>query len=158
MFRFLKLVILISSWTRFNCLSREAKSSDCCFDRYKSRARSFRSSCVIQSGSLPLVPEYVDSISSLFTGGVGTGRSSELGTGLIAGYYAVSKRMRYPTKSKKIFKKNMENSRVELTADWKSLADLETHIPERCTVTITICNNDDTTQSHSQEINIRIQT
>ena len=57
-------------------------------------------------GSLPLVPEYVDSISSkdidsaesylegfsssdkerryLFTGGVGTGRSSEWGMGLIA--------------------------------------------------------------------------
>ena len=94
------------SGTKFHCLSREAKSSDCCFDRYKSRARSFRSSCVIQCGSLPLVPEYVDSISSkyidsaessledisssdeerrsLFTGGVGTGRSSEWGTGLIA--------------------------------------------------------------------------
>ena len=42
LFRFLKLVILTSSWTRFHCLSREAKSSDCCFDRYKSRARSFR--------------------------------------------------------------------------------------------------------------------
>ena len=106
LFRFLKLVILTSSWTMFHCLSREAKSSDCCFDRYKSRARSFRSSCVIQCGSLPLVPEYVDSISSkdidsaesslegisssdeerrsLFTGGVGTGRSSEWGTGLIA--------------------------------------------------------------------------
>ena len=104
--RFLKLVILTSSWTRFHCLSREAKSSDCCFDRYKSRARSFRSSCVIQCGSLPLVPEYIDSISSkdidsaesslegisssdeerryLFTGGVGTERSSEWGTGLIA--------------------------------------------------------------------------
>ena len=61
---------------------------------------------MIQCGSLPLVPEYVDSISSkdihsaesslegisssdeerrsLFTGGVGTGRSSEWGTGLIA--------------------------------------------------------------------------
>ena len=64
LFRFLKLVILTSSWTRFHCLSREAKSSDCCFDRYKSRARSFRFSCVIQCGSLPLVPEYVDSISS----------------------------------------------------------------------------------------------
>ena len=64
LFRFLKLVILTSSWTRFYCLSREAKSSDCCFDRYKSRARSFRSSCVILCGSLPLVPEYVDSISS----------------------------------------------------------------------------------------------
>ena len=106
LFRFLKLVILTSSWTRFHCLSREAKSSDCCFNRYKSRARSFRSSCVIQCGSLSLVPEYVDSISSkdidsaesslegnsssdeerrsLFTGGVGTGRSSEWGTGLIA--------------------------------------------------------------------------
>ena len=58
---------------------------------------------MIQCGSLPLVPEYVDSISSkdidsaetslesisssdeerrsLFTGGVGTGRSSEWGTG-----------------------------------------------------------------------------
>ena len=106
LFRFLKLVILTSSWTRFHCLSREAKSSVCCFDRYKSRARSFRSSYVIQCGSLPLVPEYVDSVSSkdidsvessleaisssdeerrsLFTGGVGTGRSSEWGTGLIA--------------------------------------------------------------------------
>ena len=106
MFRFLKLVILTSSWTRFHCLSREAKSSDCCFDRYKSRARSFRSSCVIQCDSLPLVPEYLDSISSkdmdstesslegisssdekrrsLFTGGVVTGRSSEWGTGFIA--------------------------------------------------------------------------
>ena len=41
LFRFLKQVILTSSWTRFHCLSREAKSSDCCFDRYKSRARSF---------------------------------------------------------------------------------------------------------------------
>ena len=61
---------------------------------------------MIQCGSLPLVPEYVDSIfskdidsaessiegisssdeerRSLFTGGVGTGRSSEWGTGLIA--------------------------------------------------------------------------
>ena len=61
---------------------------------------------MIQGGSLPLVPEYVDSVSSkdidlaesslerisssdeerrsLFTGGVGTGRSSEWGTGLIA--------------------------------------------------------------------------
>ena len=61
---------------------------------------------MIQCGSLPLVPEYVDLISSkdiystepslegisssdeerrsLFTGGVGTGRSSEWGTGLIA--------------------------------------------------------------------------
>ena len=60
---------------------------------------------MILCGSLPLVPEYVDSISSkdidlaesslegissdeerrsLFTGGVGTGRSSEWGTGLIA--------------------------------------------------------------------------
>ena len=106
LFRFLKLVILTSSWTRFHCLSWEAKSSDCCFDRYKSQARSFRSSCVIQCGSLPLVPEYVDSVyskdidsaesslegisssdeerRSLFTGGVGTGRSSEWGTGLIA--------------------------------------------------------------------------
>ena len=106
LFQFLKLVILTSSWTRFHCLSREAKSSDYCFDRYKSRARSFRSFCMIQCGSLPLVPEYVDSISSkdidsaesslegisssdeerrsLFTGGVGTGRSSEWGTGLIA--------------------------------------------------------------------------
>ena len=93
-------------WTRFHCLSREAKGTDCCFDRYKSRARSFRSSCVIQCGSLPLVPEYVDPISSkdiysaesslegisssdekrrsLFTGGVATGRSSEWGTSLIA--------------------------------------------------------------------------
>ena len=63
------------------------------------------SPCVIQCGSLPLVPENVDSISSkdidsvetslegissdeerisLFTGGVGTGRKSEWGTGLIA--------------------------------------------------------------------------
>ena len=64
LFRFLKLVILTSSWTRFHCLSREAKSSDCCFDRYKSQARLFRSSCVIQCGSLPLVPEYVNSIYS----------------------------------------------------------------------------------------------
>ena len=61
---------------------------------------------MIQCGSLPIVPEYVDSISSkdidsaesslqcisssdeerrfLFTGSVGTGRSSEWGTGLIA--------------------------------------------------------------------------
>ena len=61
---------------------------------------------MIQCGSLPLVAEYVDSISSkdidsvesslegisssdeerrsLFTGGVGTGRSSEWGMGLIA--------------------------------------------------------------------------
>ena len=61
---------------------------------------------MIQCGSLPLVPEYVDSISSkdidsaefslegislsdeerrsLFTGGMGIGRSSEWGTGLIA--------------------------------------------------------------------------
>ena len=61
---------------------------------------------MIQSGSLPLVPEYVDSISSkdidlaesslegisssdeerrsLFTGGAVTGRSSEWETGLIA--------------------------------------------------------------------------
>ena len=61
---------------------------------------------MIQCGSLPLVPEYVDSISSkdidlvesslegislsdeerrsLFTGGVDTGRSSESGTGVIA--------------------------------------------------------------------------
>ena len=99
LFRFLKLLILTSSWTRFHCLSREAKSSDCCFDKYKSRARSFRSSCVIQCGSLPLVPEYVDSISSkdidsaesslegifssdekrrsLFTRGMSTGISSE---------------------------------------------------------------------------------
>ena len=106
LFRFLKLVILTSSWTRFLCLRREAKRSDYCFDWYKSRARSFRSSCVIQCGSLPLVPEYVDSISSkdidlaesslegisssdeerrsLFIGGVGTGRSFEWGTGLIA--------------------------------------------------------------------------
>ena len=60
---------------------------------------------MIQCGSLPLVPEYVDSISSkdidsaesslegisssdeeirsLFTGGVGTGRSSEWGTGCL---------------------------------------------------------------------------
>ena len=60
---------------------------------------------MIQCGSLPLVPEYVDSISSkdidsaesslegvssseeerrsLFTGGVGTRRTSEWGTGLI---------------------------------------------------------------------------
>ena len=51
---------------------------------------------MIQCGSLPLVPEYVDSISSkegisssdeerrsLFTGDVSTGRSSEWGTGLI---------------------------------------------------------------------------
>ena len=50
----------------------------------------------MQCGSLPLVHEYVDSISSLegisssdeerslFTGGVGTGRSSEWGTDLIA--------------------------------------------------------------------------
>ena len=90
----------------FHCSSREAKSSDCCFDRYKSRARLFRSSCVIQCGSLPLVPEYVDLISSkdidsaessrggisssdeerkyLFTGVVGTETSSEWGTGLIA--------------------------------------------------------------------------
>ena len=88
-----------------DCLSLEAKSSDCFFDRYKSQARSFRSSCVIQCGSFSLVPEHVDSISSedidsaesslegisssdeersLFTGGVGTGRSSEWGTGLIA--------------------------------------------------------------------------
>ena len=106
LFRFLRLVILTSSWTRFHCLSREAKSSDCSLDRYKSRARSFRFSWVIQGGSLPLVPEYVDSISSkdidsvesslegissadeeegsLCTGDVGTGRSSEWGTGLIA--------------------------------------------------------------------------
>ena len=101
LFRFLKLVTLTSSWTKFHCLSREAKSSDCCFDRYKSRARSFRSSFVVQCSSLSLVPEYIDSISSkdidtaesflegisssdeerisLFTGGVGTGRSSEWG-------------------------------------------------------------------------------
>ena len=61
---------------------------------------------MIRYGSLPLVPEYVDSVSSkdidsaessledisssdeerrsLFTGGVGTGRLSEWGTGLIA--------------------------------------------------------------------------
>ena len=64
LFRFLKLVILTSSWTRFHCLSQEAKISDCCFDRYKSRARSFRSFCVIQCDSLPLFPKYVDSISS----------------------------------------------------------------------------------------------
>ena len=99
-------MILTSSWTRFHCLSREAKSTDCRFDTYKSRARSFRSSCVIQCGSLPLVPEYIDSVSSkdidsaqsshegipssdeerrsLFSGGVATGRSSEWGTGLTA--------------------------------------------------------------------------
>ena len=104
--RFLKMVIFTSSWTRFHYLSRESKSSGCCFDGYKSRKRSFRSSCVIQCCSLPLVPEYVASISSkdidsaesslegiyasdeerrsLFTGGVGRGRSSEWGTGLIA--------------------------------------------------------------------------
>ena len=101
LFRFLKLVVLTSSWTKFHCVSREAKSPDCCFDRYKLRTRSFRSSCMIQCGSLPLVHEYVDSISfkdidsaesslegisssdeerrSLFTGGVGTERSSERG-------------------------------------------------------------------------------
>ena len=53
------LCFLTSSWTRFHCLSREAKSSDCCFDRYKSRARSSRSSCVTQCGSLPLASECV---------------------------------------------------------------------------------------------------
>ncbi len=99
-------VLIPETGDPYICVSREAKSSDCCFDRYKSRARSYRSSCVIQCGSLPLVPEYVDSISSkdihsaesslegisssdeerrsLFTGGVGTGRSSEWGTDLIA--------------------------------------------------------------------------
>ena len=106
LFRFLKLVILTSSWTGFHCLSREAKSSDCFFDRYKSWARSFRSSWrdpvwLIATCSgicrLNIFQIYwlgrilLEGISSsdeerrsLFTGGVGTGRSSEWRTGPIA--------------------------------------------------------------------------
>ena len=36
--------------------------------------------------------------------------------------------------------------------------DPERHIPGKCTITITICNSDDTTQSHSQEMHRWIQT
>lgn len=53
----LKLMILRSALTRFYFLSRHARSSDCCLNRYKSRARSFWRSCVIQWGSLLVAPE-----------------------------------------------------------------------------------------------------
>ena len=36
--------------------------------------------------------------------------------------------------------------------------DPKRHIPGRCTVTITLCNSDDATPSHSQEMQSRIQT
>ena len=48
----------------------------------------------------------------------------------------------------------METRRVEVTAGRKSLA--EGHIPGRCT--ITICNSDDSTKSHTQEMHSRLQT
>ena len=36
--------------------------------------------------------------------------------------------------------------------------DPKRHIPGRCTITITICNSDDATQPHTQEMYCRIQT
>lgn len=46
--RVLKLVSLTSAMIRFHCLNEDARRSDYCLDRYKSWARSFSSSWVIQ--------------------------------------------------------------------------------------------------------------
>lgn len=86
-------------WSDSSCLSSDVRSSDCCLDRYKSRACSFRSSFMIQCVSLPSVPEQRETLSlketeidvfssegnysydkwirSLCAGSVGTGISSE---------------------------------------------------------------------------------
>ena len=56
--------------------------------------------------------------------------------------------------------KTMETFRVQLTAVEKKFSwgkDPERYIPERCTITITICNSDDATQSHTREMHWRIQ-
>ena len=48
---------------------------------------------------------------------------------------------------------------VELTAGGKSLAkDPKKYIPRRWSITISISNNDDANQSHTQEMHSRIQT
>ena len=44
----------------------------------------------------------------------------------------------------------IENYNMEQTAGGKSLAEnQERCLPERCTITITICNSDDVTEAHS---------
>ena len=55
----------------------------------------------------------------------------------------------------------METWRVKINSGRKGLSrskDPERHIPGRCTITITVFNSNDATQSHSQEMHSRIQT
>ena len=51
----------------------------------------------------------------------------------------------------KVIENTMENSRMELTAEGKNFADvnIQRNSPGRCSITTTICNNDDATESHS---------
>ena len=60
----------------------------------------------------------------------------------------------------KFIEKTMGSWRVELTTGGRSLteAKIQRYIPGRCTITIIICNSDDTTQLHTQEMHRRIQT
>ena len=55
----------------------------------------------------------------------------------------------------------MKAWRVEMTAGGKSLAEAKTPrviVQRRCTITITVCNSDDATQLHTQEMHCRIKT
>ena len=59
----------------------------------------------------------------------------------------------YPISSEviKFIKNTMENCRVELTAEGKSLTEVKIqrgNLPRTCTITITIHNSDNTTQLH----------
>ena len=51
----------------------------------------------------------------------------------------------------KFIEESMKNWRVELAAGWKNLADdkIQRYIPGRCTITITICDSDETTWLHT---------
>lgn len=45
LFCLLKLLILMSTLTRFHCFSWDSRISDCCLDRYESQTRSFTTTC-----------------------------------------------------------------------------------------------------------------
>ena len=63
--------------------------------------------------------------------------------------------------SHKLYRENYENLKSGIDSRRAKLSwseDPERYIPGRCNITITICNSDDTSQPHTQDLNIPIQT
>ena len=60
--------------------------------------------------------------------------------------------------SHKLYRENHENLESWIDSRWEKLSWSEEVYSRRCSITITICNSDDTTQPHTQEMHSRIQT